>query len=122
MILWKILPTFAENWRNLGKIWRQRRSLNCLNTEWSIKYVDKIGTTDEESWQVGNADAVTHTIKIANTVQNTNLTEKDKRLTLLHELVHAIFQTGNYNSCSCDEPLVEWVANCLLSLKEQKII
>lgn len=41
---------------------------------------------------------------------------------MLHEIVHSIFQTGQYMSCDNDEPLVEWTARCLKALKQQHII
>lgn len=47
---------------------------------------------------------------------------REKKLTLLHELIHAILMEGSYFDANNDEPLVEWIAKCLLSLKEQKII
>ena len=47
------------------------------------------------------------------------LPETTIKLTVLHEIMHAILIAGQYNSCSDDEPLVEWLANCIYSIKEQ---
>ena len=47
-----------------------------------------------------------------------NLTPRTINITLLHELVHAIFASGMYQETQ-DEPLVEWVAKCIYSLYEQ---
>lgn len=44
------------------------------------------------------------------------------KLTFLHELMHVILSTGQYNNCNNDEPLVEWLARCIYSLKNQNII
>jgi len=42
--------------------------------------------------------------------------------TLLHEINHAIFTSGQYLDSNADEPLVEWVARCYCSiLFKQKI-
>ena len=48
-----------------------------------------------------------------------SLSEKTIKLTLLHEIMHAICGTGQYNDYSNDEPFIEWLANCIYSLKEQ---
>ena len=53
---------------------------------------------------------------------NILLSKEDIELTLYHEIVHSILGTGNYREYSNDEPLVEWIANCLISLKKQKIL
>ena len=45
------------------------------------------------------------------------LSKDEIELTVLHEIVHSIFQTGQYINCD-----VEWTARCLKTLKEQHII
>ena len=40
-------------------------------------------------------------------------------ITILHEMIHAILSSGQYESANNDEPLVEWLANCIYSIKEQ---
>ena len=59
-------------------------------------------------------------IKIATkTTDGKSLSEKTIKLTLLHEIMHAICGTGQYNAYSEDEPFIEWLANCIYSLKQQ---
>ena len=100
------------------------KEFKLFNTVWKIEYVDSIETNNngEEQFSYGQANPLDHTIKIAKCVGGVKQSKEDIRLTLLHELVHVIFITGQYNSCNTDEPLVEWIANCLMSLTDQKIV
>lgn len=98
------------------------KKFKLFNTEWKIEYVDSLPVTDSGTFQLGRTDYITHTISVAKTVNDVKLSKEDLYLTLMHEIVHSILGTGSYNSCSSDEPLVEWIANCLISLKEQKIL
>ena len=100
------------------------KEFKLFNTIWKIEYVDSIETNSngEEQFSYGQANPLDHTIKIARYVGDVKQSKEDIKLTLLHELVHIIFITGQYNSCNSDEPLVEWIANCLMSLKDQKIL
>lgn len=100
------------------------KEFKLFNTIWKIEYVDSIEIEDDsgEHFSYGQADPLSHTIKIAKYVGGVKQSKEDLKLTLLHELVHIIFITGQYNSCNSDEPLVEWIANCIMSLKDQKIL
>lgn len=40
----------------------------------------------------------------------------------LHELIHAILGTGMYGEVSGDEPMVEWLARSIYSLRKQDVI
>ena len=46
--------------------------------------------------------------------------ELDKNL--IHECIHAILDEGQFFDESSNEPLVEWLARCIYSLKKQKVI
>ena len=48
--------------------------------------------------------------------------KEELQLTFLHELMHAILGTGQYNVYSQDEPHVEWLARCIYSLLQQKVL
>lgn len=99
-----------------------KKKFKLFNTEWKIEYIDSFGDSDETKFQLGNTDHVTHTVTIARYANGKKLSNQDMELTLLHEIAHCIFGTGQYNSCNSDEPLIEWVANCLYSLKKQSIL
>ena len=43
-------------------------------------------------------------------------------ITLVHEIIHAILDTGQYFEESQKEPLVEWIARCIISLLKQDIL
>lgn len=97
------------------------QELDIFGTKWSISYVDKIEPKGDDTFIFGDSDTVTKKIRVATIDRDGN--KFDKRtldLTLLHEVVHAIFDEGAYFDSSSDEPLVEWTAKCLLSLTEQK--
>lgn len=100
------------------------KEFKLFNTIWKIEYVDsiEIESNDGEHFSYGQADPLSHTIKIAKYVGGIKQSKEDIELTLLHELFHAMFITGQYGHCNSDEPLVEWLANCLLSLKKQKVL
>lgn len=102
----------------------KNKSFNIYGTKWYIKYCDCIKEEDNNGNQLdGLCDHSNHLISIA----TKKLNEEDKvpseiELTELHEIFHAILGTGQYiNSCE-DEPLVEWLARSIYSLKQQKII
>ena len=98
---------------------------NLFGTEYTIKYVDKIedkNSRDEDVEIYGQTIYCSREIKIAKTVYGEKQPLEEMRLTLLHEIMHAIFTSGQYLSCSSDEPLVEWVSRCLNQLIKEKII
>lgn len=89
-----------------------------FNSNWSVQEVPELRDENNNSrW--GECDPVTQTIKIAQNVEGHSVPKDIKELTRLHELMHAIFITGGYHNDNRDEPLVEWCANCLYSLKKQ---
>lgn len=100
------------------------RKFKLFGETWSIKYVSGIKPDEEGDYVFGRTESAVHTIYI-NTLSRDNKhnnTEETLTLTLLHELVHAIFGSGQYNNSTMDEPLVEWTARCIHSLRKQNII
>ena len=95
-----------------------------FNSMWTVYFVDKIPLEEfEESEGLLFARTYSENNKILIATKNskgTILPETTIKLTVLHEIMHAILIAGQYNSCSDDEPLVEWLANCIYSLLEQK--
>lgn len=84
----------------------KEKSYNLFGSTWRIQFVDEV-VGENDRWLFGKTESPS----------------KDEiELTVLHEIVHSIFQTGQYMSCDNDEPLVEWTARCLKALKEQHII
>ncbi len=100
----------------------KNRSFNIFGSKYRIKFVDNV--LDEESnWIYGKTDASSKEILISTKLSNgKDVQENEILITLYHEIMHAILLTGQYISSSGDEPLVEWLARCILSLKNQKIL
>lgn len=92
-----------------------------FGTRWKVSFIDKAKET-ETTYQLGNCRAINGTIWVATQDNEGNpLTKRAIRINILHELTHAILDTGKYNNSSMDEPLVEWVARCINSLLEQNV-
>ena len=94
-----------------------------FNSIWTVSFVDKIPfeeSEENEGFLFGRTYSENNKILIATKDSKGNiLPETTIKLTMLHEIMHAILITGQYNSCNNDEPLVEWLANCIYSIKEQ---
>ena len=92
-----------------------------FNSVWNVSFIDNFkNETKEETFKFGETNYQHNKIKIATkTTDGKSLSEKTIKLTLLHEIMHAICGTGQYNGYSKDEPFIEWLANCIYSLKEQ---
>ena len=96
-------------------------SFNFFGTNWNVKFIDEVKENDE-MFLMGNTCHILNDIWVATKDASSKpLKEETVRLNLIHELVHAIFGTGQYNNCTKDEPLVEWVARCINSLLEQNV-
>lgn len=99
------------------------RKFDLFGTEYTIEYVNKIETVSEDVFTSGCTNPAAHTIKIAKKDYNGNeVNPNEHKITLLHELLHAILDGGQYRQESNDEPMVEWIARCLKSLMDQKVI
>ena len=96
------------------------------NEKYILKYVDifdKEKCISEEKYSWGNFNSVNKIITISTeNLDGVPLQNSTIEISKLHELVHAIFEAGQYNNCSDDEPLVEWTARCLYELIKQKVL
>ena len=102
-------------------------SFNLFGSFYTVKFIDSISKLEEKesstnrNFIYGITFPDKQTIYIAIKDRDGNqLPANIIKTTLLHELVHAIFNTGCYHNSSLDEPLVEWTARCILSLLDQK--
>lgn len=102
----------------------KNKSIDLFGTIYKIKIVDniKIEGSNGTEYPLGLTDSVNHIISIASYVEDTKVPKNEMELTLLHELVHAIFITGQYFEENENEPLVEWTARCLNQLIKKNIL
>lgn len=99
------------------------KEFDLFGTRYTLEYPDKIESEDENTFTMGRTNSAANTIQVARLNYEGQPAEASElKITLLHELLHAILDEGQYNSSSADEPMVEWIARCLKSLLDQKII
>ena len=100
----------------------KNRSFNIFGSKYRIKFVDNV-LNEEGDWTYGKIDTYSKEIQVSIKLSNgKDMQENEILITLYHEIIHAILSAGQYiNSCN-DEPLVECLAICILSLKNQKIL
>lgn len=90
-----------------------------FNSTWTVSFVDTIKTEDGGKY-VGITYGSQNKIEIATKDSDGNsLPETTVKVTVLHEMIHAILEEGQYGEASLDEPMVEWIANCIYSIKQQ---
>lgn len=89
---------------------------------WKVKFIDNVKDNGDGTCQLGNTNSMNQTITISTKdMEGNSLSEDTVTMTLYHELVHCIFDTGAYMDCTDNEPLVEWTARCINSLLKQKV-
>lgn len=97
---------------NIEKL--HNKKIDIFGTKYTIKIVDKL--EDENNRYDGLAHHDSCILEIARYVGNAKSSNEDMIRTLLHEINHAIFTSGQYLNTNDDEPLIEWLARCMYSL------
>ena len=101
----------------------RNRTFKIFNTTDKLKFVDNIESEDDNSTVLGTTDSSLKIIEIRTKDKLGKVINKnDLYITLLHEIIHAIFIEGQYLQANQDEPLVEWTAKCLKHLIDQKVL
>ena len=96
------------------------KKIDIFGSKYTIKIVDKI--EDEDGYYRGMTYHGKGIIELARCADNVRISDNEIIETLLHEINHAILNTGQYLNLSHDEPLIEWIARCYYSiLFNQKI-
>lgn len=99
------------------------KEFDLLGTRYKLIYEDKIPSLIEGNFTMGVTNTGANEIHIATQDYHGNpVDSSEHKITLIHELLHAILDEGQYNDASGDEPMIEWLARCLKSLMDQKII
>lgn len=102
----------------------KNRKFKIFDSTWSIKFENKYFKAEDDNGTIfGEVDPNTKTIRISLKDINGNPYKEDNvKVTVLHELFHAIFFEGQYLNEYNDESMVEWSAKCINSLLNQHII
>ena len=96
-------------------------NFKIFNSTWKVSFIDNFNNeTKEGEFRFGDSNHELNLIRVATkTKEGQPLSESTIQLTVLHEIMHAICGVGQYNDYSEDEPFIEWLANCIYSIKEQ---
>lgn len=94
------------------------KKIDLYGTVYTIKIRDAIKDDEKEKEYYGLCRPIEKVIYIARTCYGKKVSKSAMYITLFHEVMHSIFDEGQYTSCSDDEPLVEWCARCLYKIKK----
>lgn len=99
----------------------KNNKIDLFGTTITIKIQDIVLSEDNKEIY-GIYECSSKTIRVARYINGIKLKDSEIKITILHELIHAIFSIGQYHHSSSDEPLVEWTARCLYKLLQKKVI
>ena len=97
------------------------KQFDIFGTIFTIKLVDTLDENDN-NLHYGITEGNTKEIRISKEVMKVKQSDSEIYITLVHEIIHAILDTGQYFEESQKEPLVEWLARCIISLLKQDIL
>ena len=101
----------------------KNRQIKIGNSKWKIKLEESMLSEDKEIFYFGLSDFIHKEIKLSTKLSDNKIIDKDTlQETYYHEIIHSILNEGQYKEVSKDEPLVEWIAKCLLQLKKQNAL
>ena len=99
------------------------KTVDIFGTTYTIEYVDKIDSDNDDTFIEGWCNSSKCNIKVAIKYKDgTDIPDDVIKKNLIHELIHAILNEGQYLRNSDDEPLVEWLARCIHSILKQNIL
>ena len=97
------------------------KQFDIFGTIFTIKLVDTLDKEDN-LFHYGLTEGNTKEISISKEVMKVKQPDSEIYVTLVHEIIHAVLDTGQYLEESQKEPLVEWLARCIISLLKQDIL
>lgn len=97
------------------------KQFDIFGTVFTIKLVDTLDE-DDKLLHYGLTEGNTKKIRISKEVMKAKQPDSELYVTLVHEIIHAVLDTGQYLEESQKEPLVEWLARCIISLLKQDIL
>ena len=97
------------------------KQFDIFGTIFTIKLVDTLDKEDN-LLHYGITEGNTKEIRISKEVMKAKQTYLEIHVTLIHEIIHVVLDTGQYLEESQKESLVEWLARCIISLLKQDIL
>ena len=100
------------------------KKFKIFGEPWKIEWVDCILNPENPGmWRFGETDNGSHKVRVSMECgDGTPIPLRTQEITKVHELLHVILDEGQYLEESQNEPLIEWLAKCIVSLKEQKVL
>lgn len=97
------------------------KQFDVFGTIFTIKLVDTLDEEDSNLYY-GLTEGNIKEIRISKEVMKAKQPDSEVYVTLVHEIIHAVLDTGQWIEESQKEPLVEWLARCIISLLKQDIL
>ena len=97
------------------------KQFDIFGTIFTIKLVDTLDA-DDNLLHYGLTEGNIREVRISREVIKAKQPDSELYLTLVHEIVHVILDTGQWLEESGNEALVEWLARCIISLLKQDIL
>ena len=97
------------------------KQFDIFGTVFTIKLVDTLDE-DDNNLHYGLTEYNTKEIRISKEVIKAKQPDSEIYITLVHEIIHAVLNTGQYLEESQKEPLIEWLTRCIISLLKQDIL
>ena len=97
------------------------KQFDIFGTVFTIKLVDTLDE-DDNNLHYGLTEDNTKEIRISKEVIKAKQPDSEIYITLVHEIIHAVLNTGQYIEESQKEPLIEWLTRCIISLLKQDIL
>lgn len=106
----------SRKWKNFN--------IDIFGTKWKVKFEDQVyNKFNDNAWVFGITVGYSRTIFVSKKdVDGNPIPDEEIEATVMHELIHAVLDTGQYNQSSADEPLVEWLSKCFLMLLHKDIL
>lgn len=97
------------------------KQFDVFGTIFTIKLVDTLDKEDD-MLHYGLTEGNTKEIRVSKEVMKAKQPDSEIYITLVHEIIHAVLDTGQYLEESQKESLIEWLARCIISLLKQDIL
>lgn len=97
------------------------KQFDIFGTTFTIKLVDTLDDKDN-MLHYGLTEGNTKEIRVSKEVMKAKQPDSEIYITLVHEIIHAVLDTGQYLEESQKESLVEWLTRCIISLLKQDIL